>query len=239
MIVIPAIDIYNDQIVRLKKGDFNQITYYDKTPLEQVKLYKSFGFNRIHIVDLAGSKDGKINIADTLNSIKRETGSMIEFGGGIRNIESVNQLIDLGVDKIIIGSLSIKNKPEFEKIISAHGSNKFIIATDVMNNMVAVSGWMETTATPLEEHIKYCLSLGVDTYLCTDISKDGMLSGLNFSLYENTMAEFPSINIIASGGVKDINDIKETAKRNLYGVVIGKAIYENKINLKELSEIGK
>jgi phosphoribosylformimino-5-aminoimidazole carboxamide ribotide isomerase len=239
MIIIPAIDILENKIVRLKKGDFEQVTFYEKSPIEQVKLYESFGFEWIHIVDLAGSKEGKVNIGELLTQIKNETSVQVEFGGGIRNLDSVKYLFELGVSRVIIGSLSIKNKPEFEKIVSSYTPDKFVIATDVNNNFVAVTGWLETTGVTLSAHIKYCAGLGIKTFLCTDISKDGMLSGLNFKLYEDTMNEFPDINIIASGGVKDINDIKETAKRNLYGVVIGKAIYENKIDLKELAEIGK
>lgn len=239
MIAIPAIDILNNRIVRLKKGDFNQVTFYEKTLIEQVKLYESYGFEWIHIVDLAGSKDGKVNIGESLKQIKTETKVKVEFGGGIRNKESVDYLFSLGVDRVIIGSLSVKNKTEFEKILTAYNPDKFVVATDVNNEMIAVTGWMETTGVTLSSHIKYCTSLGIKTFLCTDISKDGMLSGLNFDLYEKTMKEFPSIDIIASGGVKDIEDIKEVARRNLFGVVIGKAIYENKIDLKELSEIGK
>ena len=239
MIAIPAIDILENKIVRLRKGDFNQVTFYERTPIEQVKLYESFGFEWVHIVDLAGSKDGKVNISELLNQIKTETKVKIEFGGGIRNKETVDHLFQLGVDRVIIGSLSVKNKQEFEKIVKSYPSEKFVVATDVQNGMIAVTGWLETSNVSLSSHIEYCFSLGINTFLCTDISKDGMLSGLNFEMYENLMREFPDINVIASGGVKDIEDIKETAKRNLYGAVIGKAIYENKIDLKELSEIGK
>lgn len=239
MIAIPAIDILDNKIVRLKKGDFNQVTYYQSTPLEQVKLYESFGFEWVHIVDLAGSKDGKVYIGNLLKQIKEETKVKIEFGGGIRNKESVDYLFSLGVDRVIIGSLSVKNKAEFESIVSSRHSDKFVVAADVQNGMIAVTGWLETSQISLSSHINYCRNLGIKTFLCTDISKDGMLSGLNFELYENAMKEFPDIDIIASGGVKSIDDIKEVATRNLYGVVIGKAIYENKIDLKELSGIGK
>jgi len=239
MIAIPAIDILENKIVRLKKGDYNQVTFYSKTPLEQVKLYESFGFEWVHIVDLSGSKDGQVNIGEILKQIKTETTVKIEFGGGIRNAESVEYLLNLGTDRIIIGSLSVKNKPVFEKIVSVYGADKFVVAADVNNGMIAVTGWLETTGVSLSSHIEYCKGLGIKTFLCTDISKDGMLAGLNMDLYKSAMREFPSINIIASGGVRDIEDIKKVAENNLYGVVIGKAIYENKIDLKELSQIGK
>lgn len=239
MIAIPAIDILDNKIVRLRKGDFNMVTFYEKPPIEQVKLYESFGFKWVHIVDLAGSKDGKVYIGSLLKQIKDETKLKVEFGGGIRSKETVEYLFSLGVDRVIIGSLSVKNKPVFEDIISSWPAEKFVIAADVQNEMIAVTGWLETSDITLSSHIKYCIRLGIKTFLCTDISKDGMLSGLNFKLYESVMKEFPAIDVIASGGVKNIDDIKEVAERNLYGVVIGKAIYENQIELKELSEIGK
>jgi phosphoribosylformimino-5-aminoimidazole carboxamide ribotide isomerase len=239
MIAIPAIDILENRIVRLKKGDYNQVTFYPSSPVEQVMLYESFGFKWTHIVDLAGSKDGKVYVEPLLKEIKSKTKMKIEFGGGIRNKETADLLFATGVDRIIIGSLAVKNKPEFEKIAASQPGNRFVAAVDIKDGMVAVTGWLENSGVTVSEHIGYCISLGINTFLCTDVSKDGMLTGLNFYLYEKIMNEFPGIDLIASGGVKNIEDIKETARRNIYGAVIGKAIYENGIDLKELSEIGK
>ncbi len=236
MIVIPAIDIYKDAVVRLTKGDFNSITYYDKTPEEQAELYASLGFKLIHVVDLLGSKSGELTASSSLKKIKQETGLKIEFGGGIRNLKTVSELFSAGADFAVIGSLSVKNKDEFELIVNRFSPEKIIAAVDAENEMLKVSGWTEDTKTSIYEHIEYCSGLGIKKFLCTDISKDGMLSGTNIELYKKIINRFPDIQLIASGGIKDINDIKKLAEINPFAVVVGKAIYEGKIDLKELAE---
>ncbi len=235
MLIIPAIDIYENKVVRLKKGNFNEITYYDVIPLEQAKLYNEYGFEWIHIVDLTGSKYGEVTILNLLKDIKEKTDMKIEFGGGIRDKETAQTLFDAGVDKIVIGSLSIKNKPLFEDLVNSYTPGKIISAIDVRNEMISVNGWIETSTVSLTEHITYCMSLGITEFLCTDIAKDGMLEGTNVTLYEKLMLLYPNIKVIASGGVKDIDDIKKLMLKDIYGVVVGKAIYEGKIELKELS----
>ena len=239
MIIIPAIDIIENKIVRLKKGDFNQVEYYPNSPLEQAKIFKENGFNRIHIVDLLASKTGKINILDILKDIKAKTGLNIEFGGGIRNEASFSEVLSAGVDQVIIGSLAILNKEEFEKIVQKYGSEKIVIAADVKDEQVAIKGWTEKTTLTVFDLIEYCLSLNVSTFLCTDISTDGMMSGTNINLYTKILSKFPGINLIASGGIRDNADIQELFKLNIFGAVIGKAIYEGQLELKELAEIGK
>ncbi len=239
MIVIPAIDILQNKIVRLRKGDFNQIEFYPNSPLEQAKLYETAGFEWLHLVDLNGSKTGIISVSEIILEIKSKTKIKIEFGGGIRSYDNAATLLTLGVDKIIVGSLSIQNKNEFEKIIDNIGAGKIIVAADVKNEMIAVKGWTENTVVSIYEHIEYCKKLGINTFLCTDISTDGMLTGTNLDLYEKLLKSFLGINLIASGGVKDINDVKALNDLDVYGVVIGKAIYENKIEIKELVKIGK
>jgi phosphoribosylformimino-5-aminoimidazole carboxamide ribotide isomerase len=239
MIIIPAIDVYNNRTVRLEKGKFDNVTYYPNSPFDQAKLFVKHGFKRIHIVNLAGSVKGEVTIGNILQSIKTETQAEIEFGGGIRNKESVETLFNIGIDRIIIGSLSIKNKSLFESLMKEYDPARFIISVDVLDKMVAVHGWTETTNLSLSEHIQYCLSLGLKQFLCTDISKDGMLTGTNSQLYAEVMAEFPGIELIASGGVKDIEDIKKIQKMNMYAAVVGKAIYENKISIEELASIAE
>lgn len=236
MLVIPAIDVYENKIVRLKKGDFGNITFYKNSPVEQAKLYEKSGFKIIHIVDLLGSKNGKLTIPDIVEQIKKQTNLQIEFGGGIRDIKSAETLFSAGADYIVIGSLSLKNKNEFEIIINRFSADKIIAAIDSDKEIIRVSGWTEKTSTSVYEHINYCRSLGVGKYLCTDISKDGTLEGTNIGLYKKIIKAFPDIKLLASGGVKDTNDIAELKKINPYGVVVGKAIYEGKINLKELAE---
>lgn len=239
MVIIPAIDILNNQIVRLRKGDFNQVEYYANTPLQQAKFYESNGFEWLHMVDLEGSKSGNISVKEIIRQIKSETKLKIEFGGGIRSISTVDELIETGVDRVIIGSMSVQNKKEFEQIAEKYGSEKIVVASDVKDEKIAVKGWTEETSVSLYDHIDYCLGLGLNIFLCTDISKDGMLTGTNIGLYKKILSKYNNINLLASGGIKDIEDVKNVKNINAYGVIVGKAIYENKINLKELAEIGK
>ncbi|MFA6597587.1 MAG: 1-(5-phosphoribosyl)-5-[(5-phosphoribosylamino)methylideneamino]imidazole-4-carboxamide isomerase [Ignavibacteriaceae bacterium] len=239
MLIIPAIDLYENKIVRLKKGDFNQVTFYEQTPLAKAKEFEQHGFEWLHIVDLLGSKTGTISVEAIIRKVKKETKLNIEFGGGVRNVQTVSQLFEIGVDKIIIGSLSVKNKIEFETILKKYPSYNLIIAVDALDDMLAVSGWTEATSISVYDHIKYCSQLGLTHFLCTDISKDGMLTGTNIGLYKNILARFPNINLIASGGIKDLDDVIKVKEIDPYGVVIGRAIYENKIDLKELAELGR
>ena len=239
MLIIPAIDLYENKIVRLRKGNFNRVTFYEQTPLAQAKEFERHGFEWLHIVDLLGSKTGTISVEGIIRDVKKETKLKIEFGGGIRNSQMVSQLFEFGIDKIILGSISVKNKIEFETIVKNFPPQNFIIAVDALDEMLAVSGWTEATAISIYEHIEYCLQFGLTHFLCTDISKDGMLTGTNIKLYKNILTRFPNINLIASGGIKDLDDVKKVRDINPYGVVIGKAIYENKIDLKELAELGR
>ena len=238
MLIIPAIDLYENKIVRLRKGDFNQVTFYDHTPLAQAKEFARYGFEWIHMVDLLGSKMGTISVEEVIRIVKEETNLKIEFGGGVRNSQMVSQLFDIGIDKIILGSISVNNKSEFEAIVKCFPPQNFIIAVDALDEKLAVSGWTESTTISIYEQMEYCLQFGLTHFLCTDISKDGMLTGTNIDLYKKILAHFPTINLIASGGIKDLDDVKKVKEINPYGVVIGKAIYENKIDLRELAEIG-
>lgn len=237
MLIIPAIDIIDGKVVRLSKGSFESVVDYAKTPLEQAKIYVDHGFEWIHIVDLSGSKEGKINTVEILNEIKEETDLKIEFGGGIRSKDDVMLLNNNGVDGIIIGSLSVTDKNEFESIFNDIETDKIIIAADVLDYKIRIKGWTEDSMIHLFDHIDYCLSLGIDNFLCTDISVDGMLTGPNLALYNEILNRYESIKLTASGGISNIDDILELKKHPFRGAVVGKAIYENKINLKELSEI--
>jgi phosphoribosylformimino-5-aminoimidazole carboxamide ribotide isomerase len=237
LLIIPAIDIYDKKTVRLSKGNYNDITYYSLSPLAQAKQFAHLGFKRIHIVDLLGAAKGEVTITDILKSIKDETGVEIEFGGGIRSAESVQSLKETGIDRIIIGSLAVKEKQLFESILQSNDPSLFIISADVNNKNIAVHGWKETTSVSLKDHINYCLSLGLDQFLCTDISRDGMLQGTNTELYIEIMKDFNDIKLIASGGIKNIQNILTLKELNIYGTVVGKAIYENTINLEELSKL--
>lgn len=237
MIIIPAIDILDGKLVRLEKGIYQSHKVYSENPFEIAKQFASHKFDLIHIVDLSGSKDGRINSIDLLKRIKSELKIKIQFGGGIRSLDDALRLVDNGIDKLVIGSISVTNKNEFEKIILHIGSKKIISAIDTENEIIKIKGWTESTDINIYDHLDYCLSKDVETFLCTDINRDGMLTGPNLELYHKLMKQFPDAKIIASGGVSRIEDVQELKSQELYAVVIGKAIYENKIQLKELTEL--
>lgn len=237
MLIIPAIDIIDNKVVRLSEGDYNKSTVYENTPLKQAEKYSQLGFKWIHIVDLLASKSGEINVVETISSIKNKYNIKIEFGGGIRSLNDVDKMFEAGIDKVILGSISINDKIEFEKIVNKYGEEKTITAVDVKDEFVAIKGWTEKSSIHISEHINYCKNLGLKTFLCTDISKDGLLKGPNYKLYEKLSKKFKDINFIASGGISCIDDIIKLKEMKMYAAVVGRAIYENKINLKELAEI--
>lgn len=237
MLKIPAIDIIDGKVVRLSKGEYNSVVSYSKTPLEQAKIYDALGFEWLHMVDLSGSKDGKINTYKIIEEIKNHTKLKIEFGGGIRTKKDVLELDKFGVDGIIIGSLSITDKNEFESIFTEVIHDKIIIASDVFDYQIRIKGWTENSNVNLFDHIEYCNKLGIENFLCTDIAVDGMLTGPNYNLYKSIIEKYTDIKLTASGGVSSIHDIIKLAELPIRGIVIGKAIYENKINIEELAKL--
>lgn len=238
MLIIPAIDIIENKVVRLTKGDFNQATFYDVTPFELAKKYNSLGFKWVHLVDLDATLNEKISILPIIKEIKEQTGLQVEFGGGVRNENQVAELIGTGIDRIIVGSISITNKKEFESIVKKHGPEKFIVAIDSDHETILTKGWTENSGVSIYDHIAYCSELGLDTFLCTDISRDGTMTGPNFNLYQNIIEKYPDKKLIASGGISSIHNILMLNDMDLYAAVIGKAIYENKIRLQDLVQFG-
>ncbi len=237
MLPIPAIDILNGNVVRLQKGNFNKVTVYNNSVLEQAKIFNSFNLSWIHLVDLLGSKNGEINILSEIETIKKNTDLKIEFGGGIRSVDNAKSLVSAGVDNLILGSLSVSNKNEFERIVNYISPDKVIVAADVLNDKIAVRGWTEITEVSVFEHINYCKSVGVKKFLVTDIAQDGMLMGPSVELYKRIILRSNEIKLYASGGVSSIDDLFKLKQIGAYSAIIGKAIYEQKINLKELTEI--
>lgn len=237
MLIIPAIDIIGGRVVRLKKGDYTSQREYSLTPLEQSGIFYENGFNRIHIVDLIGSKEGKISVLDIIKEIKTKYPVAIQFGGGIRYMEDAIKAIEAGIEKIIVGSISVTNRNEFEKIINLFTPERIIVSADVLKDEIMIKGWKERAGVSIYRHLEYCTFLGLNEFLCTDISKDGMLAGPSFELYSSLQERFPDCKFIASGGISSIQDLKKLKEMNLYAAVTGKAIYENKIDLKELKEI--
>ena len=239
MLIIPAIDIIDGKLVRLTEGNFDEATSYSNSPLEQAKIFADNSFEWLHVVDLKGSLANEISVLPILEDIKNKTDLKIEFGGGIRSLKSAKELIRIGIDRLIIGSLSILDKKKFEEIVSEVGSDSIIIATDVINESVFIKGWTETSGVNLFDHIEYCKTLGINKFLCTDITKDGKLENPNFDLYKKLKERKAGINIIASGGVSSTDDIEKLKMLDLYGAVVGKAIYENRISIEELKNIGE
>lgn len=236
MIVIPAIDIYDKKTVRLQKGDYNSHTFYKASPFEQAAVFAEYGFKRIHIIDLAASRDGNIETENIIRKIKSELSLTIEFGGGIRSADDVRRVFAAGADYIIIGTLAVTNKSELHTIAESFSIENLIIAADVKNELIRIKGWTENSGISIYEHIHSCKQLGFNNFLCTDIEKDGMLSGSSIKLYQKIMSKFPDIDLIASGGISSMDDLRMLESDGIPFTVVGKAIYENIISLKELKK---
>jgi phosphoribosylformimino-5-aminoimidazole carboxamide ribotide isomerase len=239
MLIIPAIDILDGKVVRLQKGDFATAKSYSEHPLEQAKIYEGFGFEWVHIVDLSGSKQGNISTLKVLEEIKQKTRMKVEFGGGIRKFDDAADLFLINVDRIVIGSLPFVNRPEFELMLEKFHKDNIIIAADTKRGEIVVKGWSENSNLEISAYITQCKALGLKNFLITDIDKDGMMEGPNLHLYRGLKEFFPEINIIASGGVHSMDDLVELEDMKCSAAIVGKAIYEQKIDLKELSKFGK
>jgi phosphoribosylformimino-5-aminoimidazole carboxamide ribotide isomerase len=232
MMIYPAIDIYQNKVVRLKQGDFNQVTYYPLSPLEQALKFERDGAKWVHVVDLKGAKEGQSSIFEILKSIKKQTTLSIQTGGGIRDIKTVEMLLSLGIDRVVLGSFAIKD-PEGLKVLCMKYAHNIVVAVDCKDDMVTLHGWQETTQLRLQDYLSSLIALGVMHVMITDIKKDGMLQGINHQLYAQFKTSFPSLNIVASGGVTTLDDIKNLKQVNIDGVIVGVALYENKVSLKE------
>lgn len=240
MYIIPAIDILDGKVVRLREGDYNQQTVYDVSIQEMMERYHSNGTDFIHIIDLNGAKGDFSNQKDLFNIIKK-TEMRVQYGGGIRTIAQVNNLLDSGIHRVIVGTQAISN-PDFLSDLSIafakkdNYANRIVIAIDVLDEVIKYSGWMESSPIKLMDYVDKCLQLGFFRFLCTDINKDGKLEGAAVDLYKKLLDHSPFIKLIASGGVSSMKDIKALAKLNIRSVVVGKAIYENRISIEEIKE---
>ncbi|MGE4546617.1 MAG: 1-(5-phosphoribosyl)-5-[(5-phosphoribosylamino)methylideneamino]imidazole-4-carboxamide isomerase [Desulfurella sp.] len=236
MLIIPAIDLMGSKVVRLTKGKEESAKIYSDDPLEFALYFESLGFKRLHIVDLDAAF-GKNNNLKTIQEIIKNTRIELEVGGGIRSFEAAQKLVDLGIKRLVIGSLPFKNKKEFENILKVF-KEYIIMGIDVDNAIVKISGWVEDTQITCIDFLKQVKQWGLKEAIVTDISKDGTLSGLDENFYAQ-IAQESKLNIIASGGVKNIEDIKRIKKFEQYGVVgvvLGKAIYEGTIDLSKIKE---
>jgi phosphoribosylformimino-5-aminoimidazole carboxamide ribotide isomerase len=238
MYIIPAIDILDKKVVRLREGDYQQVTNYDVTLEEMIERYQSNGTNLIHIIDLNGAKNDFSN-QEYLFDVIRKTDMQVQYGGGIRSIDKVKELIGEGVSRVIVGTQAITN-PTFLDELSKEicGANKcsdnVVIAIDVLDEVIKYSGWMESSPIKLMDYVDRCLQLGFFRFLCTDINKDGKLGGAGVELYAKLLDHSPFIKLIASGGVSSMADIEQLAKLKVESVVVGKAIYEGRVTIEEI-----
>ena len=239
MIIIPAIDIIGGSCVRLTKGDYNQQKTYNSNPLEVAKGFESEGFTHLHLVDLDGAKGGKIINEAVLQTITKNTSLIVDFGGGVKSDSDIELAFSSGANQITGGSIAVKNEAVFTSWIKKYGTEKIILGADVHDKKIAVSGWLETSDLDLFDFLDKYLSLGIEYVICTDISKDGLMEGSSNELYSEIQNKFPSIKLIASGGVTTEDDLKRLEDIGVYGAIVGKAIYENKLSLETLLKYHK
>ena len=231
--LIPAIDIINGQCVRLTKGDYDQKTVYGK-PLDMALEFERIGYKRLHVVDLDGAKSKHIVNDAVLREITSSTNLVVDFGGGIKTDEDIEKAFAAGASMVTIGSIAVTNPNLFMGWLEQYGTDRMILGADVRHGKISINGWKEDSAEDLLSFLKKYVDAGVRNVLCTEISKDGTLAGPAIELYQEIMDAYPQLHLIASGGVSSLSDIKALNAAGIPAVVFGKAIYEGKINLKEL-----
>jgi len=234
MQVIPAIDIIDGKCVRLTEGDYSQKKIYNEHPIEIAKQFEDAGLIRLHLVDLDGAKAGSVKNWKVLETIAGKTSLVIDFGGGIKTDKDVQIVFESGAVFATVGSIAVKNEEEFLKWLLQFGAGKFLLGADVREEKIAVSGWLEKTDIWIYDFIEKYIGHGVQQIFCTDVSKDGKLEGPSVDLYKNIIQKFPNLHFIASGGVSEMKDVETLYEIGCKAVIIGKAIYENRISLHEL-----
>jgi len=234
MQIIPAIDLIDGKCVRLTQGDYAQKKIYNEYPLEVAKQFEDAGLMRLHLVDLDGAKAGEIKNWKVLETIAGKTNLFIDFGGGIKTEKDVQIVFDSGAALATVGSIAVKNENEFTCWLKQYGAEKFLLGADVKEEKIAVHGWQETTEIWIYDFIEKYLQHGIKQIFCTDVSKDGKLEGPSTDLYKHIIQKFPELHFIASGGVSSMKDLDDLQTIGCSGVIVGKAIYENKISLKEI-----
>jgi phosphoribosylformimino-5-aminoimidazole carboxamide ribotide isomerase len=239
MDIIPAIDIIDGKCVRLTKGDYAQQKIYNENPVEVAKEFEAAGIKRLHMVDLDGAKAGKIINLKVLEAVASQTNLTIDFGGGVKKITDVSDIITAGAAIITIGSLAVKNPEILEEWLLEFGPDKFLIGADVLDKKIKISGWLVDGGIDIDSFIGKMLALGVKNIFCTDISKDGAMEGPSIELYKDLMKTHPEMNLIASGGVSNLPDVIQLKEIGCSGAIIGKAIYEGTVTLKQLSQINQ
>ncbi len=237
MNIFPAIDLIDGKAVRLFKGDYDQKTVYSDSPLDVAKGFEAAGAEFLHIVDLDGAKDGTSPNFEVIKEIIKNTNLKVEVGGGIRTEEIIKKYIDIGVMRVILGTVAVKN-PDFARDMIQKYQDKIAIGIDIKDGYAAIHGWTEVSKITCDEIFKMFEDFGAKTVICTDISKDGAMQGTNLDLYRHLKQSF-NMDIIASGGVSDIENIKALARLDVYGAIVGKALYVGSIDLKQALEAAK
>jgi phosphoribosylformimino-5-aminoimidazole carboxamide ribotide isomerase len=235
MQIIPAIDLIDGKCVRLTEGDYAQKKIYNEDPLEVAKAFEGVGLMRLHLVDLDGAKAGEVVNWKVLEKIANQTALQIDFGGGIKKEATLKTVFETGASYATIGSLAVNNRIVFEEWIERFGANAFMLGADVYKEKIAIGGWIEKTNMDVYEFMESYINKGIGQIFCTDIEKDGKLAGPSTALYQKIIKQFPELHLIASGGVSNIEDLKLLRAIGCSGAIVGKAIYENRITLKELA----
>ena len=236
MRIIPAIDIINGKCVRLSKGDYATKIIYNENPLEVAKMFEAHGVKHLHLVDLDGAKASHIVNHKVLESIASNTNLSIDFGGGLKSDDDLRIAFESGANQITGGSIAVKNPSTFKSWLQKFGANKIILGADALDEKVAVNGWQEESKEALIPFIQNYMKEGVQYVICTDISKDGMLQGPSFELYQKILDTIPKIKLIASGGISTYDELPRLAEMGCEGTIVGKAIYEHKISMKQIEQ---
>lgn len=235
MKIIPAIDIIDGKAVRLSKGDYAQKTIYNERPEEVAMQFEDAGLVRLHLVDLDGAQAGHVKNWKVLENIASKTKMEIDFSGGISSDKDVQITFDSGAKYAAVGSIAVKKPDVFQEWLNHFGTEKFILGADVLDEKIMIKGWTEATDVNVFNILKHYRSKGLEQFFCTDISKDGLLQGSSNDLYKKIIEDVAGIQLIASGGVSSLKDLEDLRKIGCSGAIVGKAIYEGRISLKELS----
>lgn len=234
MELIPAIDLIDGRCVRLTQGDYGQTKIYDAEPVDMARRYADCGVRRLHIVDLDGAKAKAPCNLSTLEKVVAATGLDVEWGGGIKDSVAMQQVVDAGASRVICGSVAVDNPELFAQWLQEYGASRVILGADIRDGRVATHGWLKDGGMGVEELVEKFLPYNLSQLICTDISRDGMLQGPNLPLYEQLQQRFPMVDVTLSGGVSSMDDLKRARECGVRAAIIGKAIYEGRITLKEL-----